>query len=90
MEEQNFTSKDNQQALREEQFSVLPTRGGLFVQLMNEFLQRIRNQINYDEAPEWRKFWHGYKFSIKQLGFYAIWKFPITYLKLRKMLKNEK
>ena len=51
-------------------------------------IDKLRNQIYYDELPEWRKFLHAYKFTFKQVGISALWKFPFNYYKLWKQMKK--
>ena len=44
----------------------------------------------YEKWPKWRKFMHAYIFSIKSGGVTAIYKYPINYYKLKRMLRGKK
>ena len=51
-------------------------------------LDDYRNKLAYEELPNWRKFIHAYLFSIKTTGLSGIYRYPIAYMKLKKLINK--
>lgn len=51
-------------------------------------IDEIRNQISYEELPNWRKFLHGWIVTFRSVGIKAVYKYPYNYYKLWKKLRK--
>ena len=51
-------------------------------------LDTYKAKIAYEALPTWRKFIHGYLFTIRTTGIGAIVGYPLTLWKLKKMVKK--
>ena len=51
-------------------------------------LDDYKKRLVYNKLPNWRKFIHAYMFSIRSTGLRGIYRYPIAYIKLRRLINK--